>query len=569
MASWAAKDWRRVVRQLEATLGSIYAQSDLNFRIIVVGTDPPPLSVAIDGRYEFIAAPQLSPMSQYARNMDGVIKRARAATRLRELGGGYLMLTDADDLLSRRLVEFVRRDAHPNGYSVRDGFMFDAGRDLLSEFPFPGAPGAMRFDQECGTSAVVLFAPEELPRHPRDDASRFARLMALGHPGVGEKAAAEGRPLRDLPDRLVCYVRNTGENISAEGAQIEQHHRLPFQAYLDDQVAAHAVPRTDALDAEFNLRAARAAVGAPPTLRRYREVHGLSVLIATHRRPEGLRRLLAALRPQVEGRRDREIIVVNDGSHDARYAQVAADFADVIRYEVLESNLGVVAARNAAVRLAAGAYGVFTDDDCLPPPWWLDWLSARIAMHPEVDVVVGTTRPRHVRRDVRERLQATWFIPRPWRLGQRDMFVTANVAIRLDLVRRVGGFGFPSFDGAGEDTELALRLHRARARFTVDHRWAVAHDVDATLRSLARKFRRYGAANAAISRLHGVVMPPPQGIVEVDGEPRMPLSAARLRDRWADVSRYEDGRAGRLAALAATTWILSAYVAGYRRGGGR
>ncbi len=119
----------------------------------------------------------------------------------------------------------------------------------------------------------------------------------------------------------------------------------------------------------------------------------LTVAVCTHKRPEGLRTLLAALRPQLDGRPGRDLVVVNDGSHDARYADVLADFGGVVRYEAIEENVGIAEARNRAAAMATGEFIVFTDDDCEPPDWWLDWLEESIAQAPEVDVIAGPTIP--------------------------------------------------------------------------------------------------------------------------------------------------------------------------------
>ena len=199
--------------------------------------------------------------------------------------------------------------------------------------------------------------------------------------------------------------------------------------------------------------------------------------------------MLTALRPQVEKKSNREIVVVNDGSHNDDYAKVIEEFADIIRYFPLPQNGGVAAARNATLAACWGTYAVFTDDDCEPPEWWLDWLSARLSAHPEIDVMVGTTTPHWVTRNFRERLQGTWFIPRPWRIGRRDIFATANVAIRSDLLRKVGGSDSKASSPAPARTrKLSLRLHRAHARFLVDHSWTVKHDVNTTYKSLGSKF---------------------------------------------------------------------------------
>lgn len=230
----------------------------------------------------------------------------------------------------------------------------------------------------------------------------------------------------------------------------------------------------------------------------------LSVAISTFRRPAGLRRLIEALRPQVEGRASREIIVVNDGSHDALYDDVARAHADVASYHPLPQNVGIARARNESAARACGAYLVFTDDDCVPPPFWLDWLEARLDANPELDVVIGTTRPNLPERPrFFERVNGHYqLIPQP--VGERDvpLFVTANVAIRRELFERLGGFGFgPHFPGAGEDTELACRLAAAGARSVVDMEWYVRHDVSDGLSTQMRRYWRYGYANVWMCRL--------------------------------------------------------------------
>lgn len=224
----------------------------------------------------------------------------------------------------------------------------------------------------------------------------------------------------------------------------------------------------------------------------------LSVAVSTYRRAAGLERLLSALRPQVEGLASREVVVVNDGSHNEAYQKVAAAFADIADYHPLTQNVGTAQARNEVTARVRGSYIVFTDDDCVPPAWWLDWLEARLDANPELDVIIGTTlpdmgeRPRFI-----ERVNGHYkLIPAPHGSSSMPLFVTANVAIRRSLFERLGGFGFAgAFPGAGEDTELACRVAAAGAATVVDLNWYVRHDVsDGVVRQM-RRFWRYGYAN--------------------------------------------------------------------------
>jgi GT2 family glycosyltransferase len=233
------------------------------------------------------------------------------------------------------------------------------------------------------------------------------------------------------------------------------------------------------------------------------EAPKLSVLVCTHKRPDGLARLLASLVPQVEGR-NRELVVVNDGTHDAIYAEVIARYGATVRYEALPASLGIAGARSRSAEMARGQFLVFTDDDCEAPPHWLDWLEATLIAHPELDVLAGITRPL----DLEEanfvgRVQAHYsLLPRPHWLGGVDYcFVTACLAVRGSTFEAVGGFNSgKAFAIAGEDTELSLRLIRSGARTRIDPDWHVYHALGTKLRSEMRRFRRYGHANVQISK---------------------------------------------------------------------
>jgi GT2 family glycosyltransferase len=232
----------------------------------------------------------------------------------------------------------------------------------------------------------------------------------------------------------------------------------------------------------------------------------LSVVICTHRRPSGLSALLNSLVPQVTGRPWREIVVVNDGTHDEAYAAVVAEFGDAIRYDALPAPRGIAVARNRTADLARGTFMIFTDDDCVVPPSWLDWVEARFAAHPELDVIGGTTRPHDLEHATFVgRMQAAFdLLPRPYQHeGGMSSFITACLAVRSELFRQVGGFRTDAnFASAGEDTDLSFRLARAKARIRLDLDWWVAHALATSVRSEYRRFYRYGYSNGLLALSH-------------------------------------------------------------------
>jgi GT2 family glycosyltransferase len=293
----------------------------------------------------------------------------------------------------------------------------------------------------------------------------------------------------------------------------------------------------------------------------------LSVLICTYKRPEGLRALLASLRPQVEGRADREAIVVNDGTDDEAYRAVLAEFPGVT-YVPLPKNVGVAEARNEAARRARGAFIVFTDDDCVTPPWWLDWLQARLAFSPELDILAGTTVARPTANpSFLARVQSHYrMIPHAWWAGKRPMFATANVAIRRSLFRSLGGFAFSSAIGhVGEDTELAIRANLALARIAVDPDWVVSHEVGGSLWSHMRRYWRYGYANAEIARSPRTYLID-EASTTATRRGHFSHFIGQLRDSWYRSEGFSPRAPARAAAAVAATAIRAAYYDGCSAG---
>lgn len=178
----------------------------------------------------------------------------------------------------------------------------------------------------------------------------------------------------------------------------------------------------------------------------------LSVIIATRNRADSLRQTLAAVAAQTtEGAFTYEVLVVDNGSID-QTAQVVehlrAQFPVALRY-VYEPHPGKSRALNTGLRHAQGQWLVFTDDDVLPTPTWLQALW-RCGLEEQADGITGRILPR-------------WLVPRPaWltdevarRFGgigcvdhgarrlrteaQRNCrWVGGNMAIRRDVIQRIG-----------------------------------------------------------------------------------------------------------------------------------
>lgn len=114
----------------------------------------------------------------------------------------------------------------------------------------------------------------------------------------------------------------------------------------------------------------------------------LTVLVPTYRRPDDLRRCLAALRRQ-ERPADEVIVVRRDGDDETQ--RVLAEMAPQLPQlrQVLVRVPGVVAAMNAGLEVARGDVVALTDDDSAPHPDWLPRIEAHFLAEPRLGAVGG------------------------------------------------------------------------------------------------------------------------------------------------------------------------------------
>ncbi len=187
----------------------------------------------------------------------------------------------------------------------------------------------------------------------------------------------------------------------------------------------------------------------------------ISVVIASHERPLRLLWLLNALEEQTLARDRFEVVVCHDSRGERTAALLEAHplaAAGVLRSVGLPPGRNPPGAqRNVAWRLARAPLIAFTDDDCRPPPTWLERALAAAIDHRGA-IVQGTTRPDP---DELGLLHAcahphTQDIDPPV-----DWVQTCNVVYPREVLERAGGFD-ERLEG-GEDTDLAWRARAGGA----------------------------------------------------------------------------------------------------------
>lgn len=213
-----SSDWQLTENLLSETLRSIFFQKDSDFEVLIAGHDRPNIPELSDPRVTFIQVDLPVPASGEEGKGDQVRKMHILGAIVGGKGGGYLMTVDSDDLVDRRIVEYVRKDKHKVGYMVRAGYIYDTQANVMGEFPH-----ATRVNQlwsNCGTCAIFRFAPADLPTLAvgkvdiEPGGTMFEKLK--GHRRWESQMMAAGRYMSTLPFRGVIYRMNTGNNASYE-----------------------------------------------------------------------------------------------------------------------------------------------------------------------------------------------------------------------------------------------------------------------------------------------------------------------------------------------------------------
>jgi glucosyl-dolichyl phosphate glucuronosyltransferase len=196
----------------------------------------------------------------------------------------------------------------------------------------------------------------------------------------------------------------------------------------------------------------------------------ITVVICTHNRAALLEKAVRSVLAQMEAAA--EVLIVDNASSDATPAvagQLARNHSGVRVWR--EPELGLSAARNAALRLAHGPYVLFLDDDAVAEPGWLAayvrFLSAPPT--PRIAVVGGGVIPNFEVPPPRWLMRRTYALDRgeaPRLLKAKGGPWGCNVAYARTAALHVGAFN-PQLGRKGktflahEESELNARLEKA------------------------------------------------------------------------------------------------------------
>ena len=248
-----ANNWERVCAVLNQTLRSIQNQTNRDFTVFLAGQDRPDIASDIEIKVNWLQADWTVENANNEKLRDKRRKRIVLLRAVREAGGGYVMMLDADDLISNRLVDYVLTDRNPNGYIIEKGYAYDWGNGSIA--PIPGA-WSKSFDSVCGSCSVIKYGVDDLPLPRGAEAEEGTRHLAMHlkqHSQWKHVMSDLGRPLAVVPFPAAVYVLNHSNNLHYSIKAMRQDE-VPVR------ISKRRLPITPELSQEFSLPSAPVAV---------------------------------------------------------------------------------------------------------------------------------------------------------------------------------------------------------------------------------------------------------------------------------------------------------------------
>lgn len=188
----------------------------------------------------------------------------------------------------------------------------------------------------------------------------------------------------------------------------------------------------------------------------------VSVLIPTLERYPYIRALLGQLRQQTV--KPLEIIIVDQTQAERRETKLADEFSDLPIKYLQREQPGQCSSRNAGLRLAAGDYVLFIDDDDEVPPTLIEAHLQSLRRF-QANVSCGVADEVGA-----EPLAKEFTYIRP-----SNVFPTNNTLIRKDALRHSGLFDLAYERGQRADGDLGMRVYLSGALMVLNPEISVLH----------------------------------------------------------------------------------------------
>lgn len=199
-------NWDRISYDCINTINSILQQTNNDFDVYLVCNQKPDNLTCHNSQLNIIIDDFPIPRSYSEMHQDQIRKIKKALVKIgSEDQEKFIMRVDADDFVSKHIVNFVKQHPHTNGFYFPWGYFFQQKLNYIMLQP--------NFYLYCGTSAIVKFTKEDFPKS--EDVLDNSWLKTFWqHQGIVSHMKNTGREMEKLPFPGAVRQCGTGENIS-------------------------------------------------------------------------------------------------------------------------------------------------------------------------------------------------------------------------------------------------------------------------------------------------------------------------------------------------------------------
>lgn len=206
--------WSQFSKLVERTLKSVTNQTSQNFKVVVVCHEKPEVDFdhpSIEYVQVDFEVPDLksAPKEKHdgLKEQDKSNKILAGVKHAEKFNSDYLMVVDADDCISNKIVAFIDDNKHKNGvgWYINKGYFYKEGGKMISL-------NRENFNTLCGTCIIVR--PDYMNNifHNRPHLLYVHQTMEFD----------DGQKLEKLPFPGAVYSMMNGENHYMSGGQISK-----------------------------------------------------------------------------------------------------------------------------------------------------------------------------------------------------------------------------------------------------------------------------------------------------------------------------------------------------------
>jgi len=231
--------YRRIGELLGRSLRSVCGQTSPNYRVVVVCNRVPPVGEKLS-KVEFVQVDFPPPGPHKSAFIDRDVYRTDKGAKCTvgllhafQYKPRYIMIFDADDLVSNRIVEFTETQKECSGWYLKKGYKLRDGDVTMEKMD--------RFHGFCGTSFILhhslLHLPEDLSKNSSKRQivegvdSYFLKYILGSHTFSQQYFKEHEKPLLPLPFYGAIWMVETGEN-----RQMGHHRYVRPDIYLTEDI---------------------------------------------------------------------------------------------------------------------------------------------------------------------------------------------------------------------------------------------------------------------------------------------------------------------------------------------